>query len=213
VRVVMIGPPGAGKGTQAKLLREKFAVCHVSTGDMLREADRAGTRLGLEARKHMSRGMLVPDDVVIGIVEERLAKPDCDPGFVLDGFPRTVHQAEELDALLRTRAQPLTAVIVVNVPREELVRRLSGRLVCRGCGTLFHVVFDPPKQAGRCDRCDGELYQREDDREDAIRRRLEVYEREIEPVLAHYAGRGLLRHVDGVGTRDQVFGRVAESAR
>jgi adenylate kinase len=209
----MIGPPGAGKGTQAKLLREKFSVCHVSTGDMLREADRAGTRLGLEARKHMSGGHLVPDEVVIGLVKERLDEPDAAAGFVLDGFPRTVRQAEALDALLREEQQALTAVVVVDVPREELVRRLSGRQTCRKCGMLFHVVFNAPKVAGICDRCGGELFQREDDREDAIRRRLQIHEQEIAPVLAHYEGNGLLRHVDGVGTRDEVFARVAGSVR
>jgi len=207
----MIGPPGAGKGTQAKLLRDKFSICHVSTGDMLREADRAGSRLGLEARKHMSKGMLVPDEVVIGLVEEQLGTPACAPGFVLDGFPRTVRQAEELDALLGRNGQGLTAVVVVDVPREELVRRLSGRQVCKSCGTLFHVVFDPPKTAGVCNRCGGELFQREDDREASIRRRLAIHEREIAPVLAHYEGRGLLRRVDGVGSRDEVFGRVSGS--
>jgi len=207
----MIGPPGAGKGTQAKLLRDKFSICHVSTGDMLRDADRAGTRLGLEARKHMSRGMLVPDEVVIGLVEEQLGTPACQPGFVLDGFPRTVRQAEELDGLLGKSAQALTAVIVVDVPREELVRRLSGRRVCKSCGTLYHVVFDPPPTEGVCTRCGGELFTREDDRESSVRRRLAIHEREVAPVVAHYEGRGLLKRIDGTGSRDQVFSRISGS--
>ena len=213
MRVVMIGPPGSGKGTQAKLLREKFRVCHVSTGDILREADAAGTPLGVQARNHMSHGLLVPDAVVIGIVDERLAQPDCATGFVLDGFPRTVPQAEALDATLAGRGQEITTAVSLAVPRAELLRRLSGRRVCRSCGTLFHVAFDPPKTDGVCTRCGGELFQRDDDREESVARRLEVYERETAPVLGHYKAKGVLRAVDGTGSRDDVFARVVGSVQ
>lgn len=213
MRLVMMGAPGAGKGTQAKLLQERLGVPHISTGDILREAVRAGTPLGREAREMMDRGLLVPDEVVIGIVDERLARPDCGRGFILDGFPRTVAQAEALDALLARRGHPLDAVVAVDVPREELVERISGRRVCQGCGTLAHVRFDPPKSDGHCDRCGGALAQRDDDCEETVGRRLDVYARETAPVLEHYRHAGLLRSIQGTGTPDQVLGRIEESVR
>jgi adenylate kinase len=209
----MMGAPGAGKGTQAKLLHEKLGVPHISTGDILREAVRAGTPLGREAQKRMDQGLLVPDDVVIGIVDERLARPDCARGFILDGFPRTVAQAQALDQRLASRGLPLTAVVEVDVPRAELVERLSGRRVCQACGTLAHVRFDPPTIDGRCDRCSGALIQRDDDREETVGRRLDVYTRETAPVLEHYRGAGLLRSVCGTGTPEEVFARIGERLR
>lgn len=204
-----MGTPGAGKGTQAQRLGDRFGACHISTGDALREAARAGTALGAEARRYMDDGRLVPDNVAIGIVAERLDHADCRGGFVLDGFPRTVPQAQALDALLARRGQPLDAVVLIAVPAEDAVRRLGGRRVCPDCGTMFHVAFQPPRQAGRCDRCGGALAQREDDREETIRHRLDVYARETAPVLEHYRQRGLLRDVDGTGSREDVSRRIS----
>ena len=212
MRLVIMGTPGAGKGTQAKLLAGRLGACHISTGDMLRDAIRRGTPLGREAERAVERGLLVSDDVVNGIVEERLAAPDCRAGFLLDGFPRTLDQARALDALLRRRGEPLSAVILISVPREEAIRRLAGRRVCGACGTMFHMAFDAAARSGRCDRCGGALVQREDDREETIRHRMDVYGRETAPVLEHYRAAGLLREVDGTGTRDEVARRVAAAA-
>lgn len=211
MRLVIMGTPGAGKGTQAKLLAARVGACHISTGDMLRDAIRRGTRLGREAQRYMEQGLLVPDDVVIGIVEERLGAPDCQSGFLLDGFPRTLAQARALDELLARRGEPLTSVMLIGVPRDEAVRRLAGRRVCEKCGTMFHVVFEPPGRADQCDRCGGRLAQRDDDREDTIRHRMDVYARETAPVIEHYRGPGLLREIDGTGSREDVSRRVAAS--
>ena len=199
-----MGTPGAGKGTQGALLASRYGACHVSTGDMLRDAARQGTPLGLEARRYMDDGHLVPDDLVTGIVADRLASSECGKGFLLDGFPRTVPQAEALGRLLEERGQPLDAVVLIAVPTDEVVRRLSGRRVCPSCGTMFHVALQPPATPGRCDRCGGALVQREDDREETIRHRLAVYTRETAPVLEHYRRAGLLHEVDGTGTREDV---------
>jgi adenylate kinase len=211
MRLLIMGTPGAGKGTQAKLLAKRFGACHISTGDMLREAVRSGSRLGGEARRAMEEGHLIPDDVVVGIVEERLGVPDCAKGFLLDGFPRTLAQARALDALLARRGEPLDGVVLIGVPRDQAIERLSGRRVCDRCGTMFHLVFDAPADATRCDRCGGKLLQRDDDREDTIRRRMDVYARETAPVLEHYRAAALLREVDGTGDRDEVFRRLTAS--
>jgi adenylate kinase len=209
--VVLIGPPGAGKGTQARLLAERFAIPPISTGDMLRDAQRAGSALGREAQRYMDEGRLVPDDVVVGIVEQRLAEKDAASGFILDGFPRTVGQAEALDAMLAGRGGALDAALAVDVPRADLIERLAGRLVCRRCGTMMHRTFDPPRNPGACDRCGGELYQRADDREDRITLRLDQLAKEVAPVAEYYRQKSLLRTIDGTGSRDAVSRRIAAS--
>jgi adenylate kinase len=211
LRLLVMGTPGAGKGTQAKLLAGRFGACHISTGDVLREAVRGRSKLGREAKRYMDQGLLVPDDVVIGIVAERLEAGDCKGGFLLDGFPRTVAQAQALDALLASRGQPLDGVLLIAVPREDALKRLAGRRVCEKCATMFHLTFEPPAEAGRCDRCGGPLVQRADDREETIRHRMEIYTRETAPVLEHYRKAGILREIDGTGSREDVFGRVAAS--
>ena len=211
MRVVMIGPPGAGKGTQARSLSDSYGVPQISTGDMLREAQRQGTALGREAQRFMDEGRLVPDAVVIGIVEQRLEEEDARRGFILDGFPRTVAQAEALDAMLARHGTPVDAVIAVDVPRPELVERLSGRLVCRVCGAMYHRTFDPPKQDASCDRDGGELIQRADDREDRITVRLDQLAKEVAPVADYYRRAGLLRPIDGTGSRDAVLRRITAS--
>ncbi len=204
----MIGPPGAGKGTQAKRLERAEGVPQISTGDMLREAKEAGTALGKEAARYMLEGRLVPDEVVIGIVDERLRARDCEHGFILDGFPRTVEQARVLDAMLGRRGQRLDAAIAVDVPREELVQRLSGRLICRRCGAPFHRDSRPPATPGLCDECGGELRQREDDREDRIALRLEKMAKQEAPVAEYYRAASLLRSIDGRGSEEEVFARI-----
>ncbi len=206
--MILMGPPGAGKGTQAILLEEHFQVRHISSGDLLRIAVKEETPLGVQAKRYMDRGELVPDEVLLGTIEERLRQDDSRNGFILDGFPRTLAQAEALCALLRGMQTEVDDVTSIQVPRDDLVKRLSGRRTCRECGTMYHVVFDPPRAAGSCNKCGGELYQRDDDREDTILARLAVYDRQTTPVMNKYRERGLLREVDGVGTREQVFGRI-----
>jgi adenylate kinase len=200
VRVIFLGPPGAGKGTQAQDLAREWGVPHVATGDMLREALAAKTPLGLEAKRHMDSGGLVPDAVVIGLVEERLSRSDAKAGCVLDGFPRTVAQAEALDALFARTGIGLDRVVFFDVSRTELLRRLTGRRICRSCGRTFHLVSAPPAVAGTCDACGGELYQRADDSEATVATRLDVYQTQTAPLLDYYRGRKLLAEVAGEGT-------------
>jgi len=211
VRLVLIGPPGAGKGTQARLLGERYGIPQISTGEMLRDAQHAGTELGREAGRYMAEGRLVPDDIVIGIVDQRLANGDCRNGFILDGFPRTVAQARALDAMLERHGAALDAAVTVEVPRAELVERLAGRLVCGQCGAMYHRTFDPPKRPNACDRCGAVLAQREDDREDRIERRLDQLAKEVAPVAQYYRDAGLLRAIDGTGSRDAVLARILGS--
>lgn len=205
MRVVLLGPPGAGKGTQARRLATRWSVPQISTGDMLREAVARGTRLGLEARRYMDTGELVPDAVIIGLVRERLAQPDGRKGFVLDGFPRTPAQAEALDRLLEAEGTPLARVVLFELPDEELTTRLTGRRVCGSCGRNYHVTNSPPRVPGRCDACQGPLVQRTDDEEATVRRRLAVYGRDTRPLVDYYRARGLLTPIAGTGTVDAVF--------
>lgn len=203
-----MGPPGAGKGTQAKLLEERLGVPHISSGDLLRAAVKRKTKMGLLAKRFMDRGELVPDEVVLGAIEDRLREDDCQRGFILDGFPRTLAQADAFTEILGRLGVEVGHVVSIQVPREDLVKRMSGRRVCRECGSMYHIIFNPPSNEGLCNRCNGELYQRDDDQEDTIVARLEVYERETAPLIADYRRRGWLREIDGVGGQDQVFERI-----
>jgi adenylate kinase len=206
--MILMGPPGAGKGTQAKLLQQRLRVPHVSSGDLLRDAVRRRSPMGLQAKRFMDRGELVPDAVVLGAVEERLRQDDCADGFILDGFPRTVAQADALAALLHRSGARIDRVVSLTVPRQDLVKRLSGRRTCRNCGTMYHIIFDPPTNAGICNKCQGDLYQRDDDHEDTIGARLDVYERQTAPLLALYRHQSLLCEIDGVGGQEQVLQRL-----
>lgn len=203
--MVFLGPPGAGKGTQARRAAGRWGVPAVATGDLLRDAVAAGTSLGRAARRYMEAGELVPDSIMVGLVAEALARPEATKGFVLDGFPRTVAQAEALDRLLADRGLGLDRVVVFRVSEPVLLVRLGGRRVCRTCGTNYHLSFSPPDRDGVCDRCGGDLVRRPDDDEATIRRRLEVYERDTRPLVDYYRARGLLTEVLAEGTVDEVF--------
>ena len=211
VRVVLLGPPGAGKGTQAKLLRERFEACQISTGDILRKAVADKTPLGAEAESYLNRGELVPDDVIVRLVGERLKQRDCAQGFVLDGFPRTLPQAESLEDILKAMALPLDRVLSIQVPEQIIVQRLAGRRNCRDCGTLYHMNFDPPRNDETCDRCNGRLQQRDDDREETITTRLRVYETQTAPLVNYYRQRGNLRKIDGVGKVEDIQKRIIDA--
>ncbi|HEV8324406.1 MAG TPA: adenylate kinase [Myxococcota bacterium] len=205
--VVMLGPPGAGKGTQAVRLAAALGVPHVSTGDMLRSAVRAGTPLGLEAKSYMGPGGLVPDELVIGIALDRIAQPDAAGGFIFDGFPRTIPQAEALDARLAAAGRRITHVLNLEVPEEDVVRRISGRRSC-ACGATYHVDFAPPRQDGVCDKDGRALIQREDDAPAAVRKRMQEYRAQTEPLVGYYRRAGVLRSVDGTNSMDVVFGAL-----
>lgn len=204
MRIVLLGAPGAGKGTQARILSEKFGIPQISTGDILRAAVKAGTTVGLEAKSFMDAGNLVPDDVMIRIIKDRLAEPDAKVGFLLDGFPRTLEQASALDAMLSEIHMDLQLAIEFFVPDEELVERLAGRRVCRNCGASFHVLFNPSSSGDKCSECHGELYQRADDSRETVSNRLKVYEQQTRPIAQSYEQRGILRTLDGHKAMDVV---------
>jgi adenylate kinase len=206
--IVMFGPPGAGKGTQAKFLSDKLNIPQISTGDILREAAKKGTPLGAQAQSYMNKGALVPDEVMIRIIEQRTKDKDCANGFILDGFPRTISQAEALDKLLENRGTPITQVINLKVSDKELIRRSSSRRVCRSCNTIYSLLVNPPKIDGKCDVCGGELYQRDDDKEEVVKNRLKVYSDQTKPLLKYYSKRKLLRDVDGAHSIGEVQGAV-----
>lgn len=208
MNLILLGPPGVGKGTQAKSLTEEFRVPQISTGDMLRAALKAGTPLGKEAKTFMDKGALVPDSVVLGLVEERIQAADAQNGFMLDGFPRTVPQADGLAAMMSKQGKKIDHVVCLTASNDELVRRLSGRRTCNKCSAPFHVEFKQPKKQGVCDACGGELYQRDDDKEEAIRARLVTYDTQTKPLIEYYKGKGLLRPVDGLGSMEAVYGRI-----
>lgn len=213
MNILFMGPPGAGKGTQADVIVKEFGIPHISTGDAFRLAIKQGTPIGLKAKEYMDQGLLVPDDVTIGIVEERLQQPDCREGFLLDGFPRTLSQAEALDGILDRLNSGLDHVINLKVDRDKLLARLTGRRICKNCGATYHVVFNPPKQEGICDKCGSELYQRSDDNEESVGTRLDEYINKTAPLLTFYENKGLLRQMNGEQDIDQVSQEIVSLLR
>jgi adenylate kinase len=208
-----MGLPGAGKGTQAERIVSEFGIPHISTGDMFRAAIAEKTPLGLQAKSYMDQGLLVPDEVTIGIVRERFQKPDCETGFLLDGFPRTLAQAEALDAMLADLGREIDVVINLAVARENLLARLTGRRICKSCGAAYHIIFNPPETEGKCDKCGGELYQRSDDTEEVVATRLDVNIKQSEPILAYYEAKGLLKTVDGEQAIGEVYKQISSILR
>jgi adenylate kinase len=211
MRIVLLGAPGAGKGTQAKKLIEKYGMPQISTGDLLRAAVGAGTPLGKEAKSYMDKGELVPDRVVLGMVEERLKQDDCKKGYILDGFPRNTAQAEALDKMLDALGMSLSAALSVDVPFEDLMKRLTGRRTCKACGQMYNIYFKPPAKEGACDKCSGELFQRDDDKEVTIKKRLEVYNAQTAPLIDYYGKKGIVKAVAGTGNIDDIFKKVCEA--
>ncbi len=211
MRLILFGPPGVGKGTQAQILSEKFKIPHISTGDMLREAVKNQTELGLKAKSYMDKGELVPDDVMIGIIKEVLSSEKCKNGFILDGFPRTIPQAEALDRIFNELNIKLDFVISIEVDDEEIVKRLTNRRVCRNCGAVFNLLIDRIPEDNRCPRCGGELYQRSDDNPEVIKNRLKVYRESTQVVLDYYAKKGILKTVNGIGEINQITKKILES--
>ena len=204
MKIILMGPPGAGKGTQAEKLVELYQIPHISTGDMFRKAQKEGTELGLKAKSYMDQGQLVPDEVTVGIVKERLAEDDCKGGFLLDGFPRTVQQADALDGILAELDLALDRVVNIEVDKAFLVDRLTGRRVCRACGATFHVTNKAPKVEGVCDKCGGELYQRNDDKVETVSNRLDVYAAQTAPLIEYYQSKGIMSSIDGSKSMEDV---------
>lgn len=211
MNIVMLGPPGAGKGTQAALLAERLGIPHVATGDLFREALKAETELGLTAKSYMERGELVPDEVTVGMVRERLRQPDCAQGVILDGFPRTVEQAKALEGLLAELCKAIDAVLFVDAEEDELVRRLSSRWTCRDCQAVYNLISNPPREPGKCDICGGPLYQRADDVPETVRNRIVVYREQTSPLIDYYQAQGLLVTVKSEGGIEHVQGKILEA--
>ena len=211
MNIILMGPPGAGKGTQAEKLVEKFAIPHISTGDMFRKAQKDGTELGLKAKSYMEQGKLVPDEVTIGIVRERLAEEDCRKGFLLDGFPRTIEQADALAQIMADLGSQIDAVIDIQVDKSLLLDRLTGRRVCKGCGATYHVINNPSKVADICDKCGGELYQRKDDNAETVGSRLDVYEAQTAPLIEYYTKKGLIKNIEGDQEMSKVLADICDA--
>ncbi|MBI3542953.1 MAG: adenylate kinase [Deltaproteobacteria bacterium] len=211
--LLLLGAPGSGKGTQAKFLIDALGIPQLSTGDMLRAAVKANTRLGQEAASFMQKGALVPDSLVLGLIRERVQQSDCDKGFILDGFPRNIIQADALETVLKEVGKTVDRVVAIDVAETELVERLTGRRTCKACGTGYHVKFQPSRVVGKCDKCGGDLIQRNDDVESVIRERLKVYSEQTTPLLNYYDKRGVLRRVEGVGAFDEITRRITRALR
>ncbi|MGC1456202.1 MAG: adenylate kinase [Nitrospirota bacterium] len=207
-RVVLLGAPGAGKGTQAKMLIEKYKIPQISTGDILRKAVADGTALGKEAKVIMDSGGLVSDKIVLGLVEERIKQPDCKAGFILDGFPRNTAQAEALDKILTGMGMPLTAALNIDVDMNDLLKRLTGRRTCKSCQQMYNIYFSPPKKEGVCDKCGGALFQRDDDKEETIKKRLEVYTKQTAPLIDYYSKKNIMKTIMGTGSISDIFNKV-----
>ncbi|MFZ5597462.1 MAG: adenylate kinase [Bacillota bacterium] len=213
MNLLIMGPPGAGKGTQAEVLVKELNITHISTGDMFRNAIKEGTEMGKKAKEYMDKGALVPDEVVIGMVKDRLSQPDTKTGFLLDGFPRTVEQAKALDETLKAMNIKLDGVINIVVPLDKLMARLTGRRVCKGCGASYHVIFNPPKKEGVCNTCGGELYQRDDDNETSVGTRLKAYEEKTQPLIDYYKGQGILLDINGDQEIKSVLGDILKALK
>ncbi|MGF7058306.1 adenylate kinase [Brassicibacter mesophilus] len=211
MRLILLGPPGAGKGTQASSIVKKYQIPHISTGDIFRKNIKEGTELGKKAKEYMDKGLLVPDDLVVAIVKDRLTEEDCKDGFLLDGFPRTVAQADVLDIELRELSYSLDDVINIDVSKEELIERAVGRRVCKDCGATFHIKFNSPKIEGICDVCSGELQQRKDDTVETVTKRIEVYLEQTQPLINYYENKGILINIDGKQEIDKVFSDIVSA--
>ena len=210
MRIIMLGAPGAGKGTQAKRIAEKYNIPHISTGDIFRENIKNGTELGNKAKAYMEAGDLVPDELVLELIMDRFEKEDCANGYVLDGFPRTIPQAEALDAALEAKGQTIDNVIDVDVPDEHIIKRMAGRRTCAHCGAIFHLEHMPPKIEGKCDQCGGHLMMREDDQPETVIARLKTYHEQTQPLKDYYGAKGLVHSVDGTQDREDVFAEVVK---
>ncbi|MDO9289437.1 MAG: adenylate kinase [Thermodesulfovibrionales bacterium] len=210
MRLVLLGAPGAGKGTQAKKLIDKYGIPQISTGDILRKNVADGTPLGKEAKVIMDSGGLVSDKIVLGLIEDRLKQSDCTKGFILDGFPRNTAQAQSLDGILKNLGMPIDSALSVDVPKDDLMKRLTGRRTCKGCQQMYNVYFSAPKKDGVCDKCGGSLFQRDDDKEETIKKRLDVYEAQTAPLFDYYGKKGILNSVTGVGSIDEIFNKVCK---
>lgn len=210
MKIIMLGAPGAGKGTQAKMISDKYAIPHISTGDIFRANIKEGTELGKKAKTFMDQGLLVPDELVVDLVVDRVSKDDCERGYVLDGFPRTIPQAEALDTALSARGEAIDFAIDVDVPDENIVTRMGGRRACVGCGATYHIVYAPTKEEGICDRCQGELILRDDDKPETVQKRLKVYHDQTQPLIDYYTEKGVLKTVDGTVDMKDVFGAIVE---
>jgi adenylate kinase len=208
LKIILLGPPGAGKGTQAKLITEKYAIPHISTGDIFRKNITEKTPLGIEAKRYMDDGQLVPDEVTIGIVNDRLSMEDCKKGFLLDGFPRTVKQAEALDLFLSSNAKKIDTALLIDVPKGFILERMTGRRVCPACGASYHIRFNPSKVDDKCDVCGGSLVQRKDDSEETVKERLDVYDRQTQPLIQYYKEQNILITVDGTKEINDVFEKI-----
>ncbi|MCT8976489.1 adenylate kinase [Clostridium sp. CX1] len=205
MKIILLGPPGAGKGTQAKLISDQYSIPHISTGDIFRKNISEKTPLGIEAKGYMDNGQLVPDDVTIRIVEDRLSMDDCKIGFLLDGFPRTTKQAEALDSFLNSNGQKIDTALLIDVPREFILERMTGRRVCPTCGASYHIKFNPSKNEGKCDACGSSLIQRKDDTEETVKERLDVYDNQTQPLIQYFDNQNKLSRVDGTGDIKEVF--------
>lgn len=211
LNIVLLGPPGAGKGTQAELIVDKYGIPQISTGDIFRANIKNGTELGKKAKEYMDKGDLVPDELVVDLVKDRLEQDDCKDGFMLDGFPRTVFQAEELDKIMEARGLKISAVLNIDVKSEKLIKRIAGRRVCKDCGATFHVAYKPTAKEGICDKCGGETYQRADDTEETVKNRIEVYFSQTAPLIDYYQNSGVIANIDGDRAEEVVFADIVNA--